>query len=77
MLNAILANECSFSEYPDLKSELQLTQCAKSINNNVQHMDLSIGGINIPNLNKYRATSQPFNFTFSNDNIAGVKAGKE
>jgi hypothetical protein len=62
----LIANECSYAENPNLKTTSQLIECAKSANNNLNYLKLSIDGINIPNLEKYRITSTNlFNFTFA------------
>jgi hypothetical protein len=67
----LIANECSYAENPNLKSPSQLIDCAKSADNNLKYLQLSIDGVAIPDLQKYRITStQLFNFTFAKDNIA-------
>jgi hypothetical protein len=72
----LIANECSYAENPNLKTPSQLIDCAKSADNNLNYLTLSIDGVTIPNLEKYRITSTKlFNFTFVNDNIAGVPPG--
>jgi hypothetical protein len=70
----MISNECSYAEYPSLKDAAQLRNCAISANN-IQHLEFSVDGINIPDAQKYRATTSLFNFTFSDKNIAGVAAG--
>ena len=72
----LIANECSYAENPNLKSVSQLIDCAKSADNNLNYLQLSIDGVTIPNMEKYRITSTKlFNFTFVKDNIAGVSPG--
>jgi hypothetical protein len=72
----LVANECSYAENPNLKSPSQLIDCAKSADNNLKYLQLSIDGVAIPDLEKYRVTStQLFNFTFAKDNIAGAPPG--
>ena len=72
----IISNECSYAENANLKTPSQLIDCAKSPNKNLNYLQLSIDGVPIPNLDKYRITSTKlFNFTFAKDNIAGVPPG--
>jgi hypothetical protein len=72
----LIANECSYAENPNLKTPSQLIDCAKSADNNLNYLTLSIDGVPIPNLEKYRITSTKlFNFNFVKDNIAGVPPG--
>jgi hypothetical protein len=73
----LIANECSYAENPNLKSVSQLIDCAKSADNNLNYLQLSIDGVTIPNMEKYRITSTKlFNFTFVKDNIAGTPPGQ-
>jgi hypothetical protein len=72
----LIANECSYAENPNLKSASQLIDCAKSADNNLKYLTLSIDGVAVPDLEKYRITSTKlFNFTFAKDNIAGAPPG--
>lgn len=75
ILFPIIASECSYAENPDLKTQSQLLTCALGPDDTVKHMDLSIDGVSIPNLVKYRAHSSLFNFTFTKDNLGGVSPG--
>lgn len=76
LLFPLIANECSYAENPNLKSPSQLIDCAKSADNNLKYLQLSIDGVAIPYMEKYRITStQLFNFTFGKDNIAGAPPG--
>jgi hypothetical protein len=75
LLFPLVANECSYKENPNLKTEAELRACAVDPNNGVTHLELTIDGVNIQGLEKYRAQSPLFNFTFSNDNLGGVAPG--
>jgi hypothetical protein len=44
-------------------------------NNGVTDLELTIDGVNIQDLEKYRAQSPLFNLTFSNGNLGGVAPG--
>jgi hypothetical protein len=71
----LIASECSYKENPNLKTETDLRACAIAPDNGVTHLELTVDGVNIQDLQKYRAESPPFNFTFSNDNLGGVAPG--
>ncbi len=75
LLFPLIANECSYKENPNLKTEAELRTCAVSPNNGVTDLELTIDGVNIQNMEKYRAHSPLFGFTFSDDNLAGVSPG--
>lgn len=49
----LIANECSYAENPNLKSPSQLIDCAKSADNNLKYLQLSIDGVAIPDLQKF------------------------
>lgn len=71
----IIASECSYAENPNLKTESELRACAKSPDNGVTHLELTIDGTSIKDLQKYRAESPLFKLTFSKDNLGGVTPG--
>jgi|ERR671910_430012 hypothetical protein len=68
----ILNSECSFAEFPNLKTEEQLRQCAKQMQDSVVHLEASIDGIPLTGLEKYRIQSPLFNFTLPENNILGL-----
>jgi hypothetical protein len=72
ILFTILNSECSFAEFPNLKSEEQLRQCAKQMQDSVVHLEASVNGIPLSSLEKYRIQSPLFNFTVPHDNILGL-----
>ncbi|HEX5519816.1 MAG TPA: hypothetical protein VFX18_05195 [Candidatus Nitrosocosmicus sp.] len=72
ILLTILNSECSFAEFPNLKNENQLRQCAKQMQDSVVSLQASINGINILGLDKFRIQSPLFNFTLPKNNILGL-----
>ncbi|MDQ3903411.1 MAG: cache domain-containing protein [Thermoproteota archaeon] len=74
ILFPILNSECSFAEFPKLKTLSELSMCAKSIQDQVSSLKASVDGISIPNLQEYRIQSPPFNFTLPQNNILGLPA---
>jgi hypothetical protein len=74
ILLPILNSECSFAEFPKLKTLSELRVCAKTIQDQVTTLNASVDGVPIPNLQKYRISSPPFNFTLPQNNILGMPA---
>jgi hypothetical protein len=72
ILFTILNSECSFAEFPNLKTEEQLRQCAKQMQDSVVHLEASVNGIPLTGLEKYRIQSLLFNFTIPYDSILGL-----
>jgi hypothetical protein len=70
----IINNECSVLEFPTLKTESELTSCAKQPMDKVV-LHLSIDGQEIQNLSSYRVTSPIFNVIFPSNNVFGVEGG--
>ena len=67
-----LNSECSFAEFPNLKTEEQLRQCAKQMQDSVIQLEASVNGIPLNGLEKYRIQSPLFNFTLPENNILGL-----
>ena len=65
-------SECSFAEFPKLRTLSELRVCAKTIQDQVTTLNASVDGVPIPNLQKYRIQSPPFNFTLPQNNILGL-----
>src|SRR5688572_14857423 len=63
---------CSFAEYPELKTEEDLHNCAKSDQDAVKDVKLIVDSIPIKDLQKYRVGSSLFNVTLPENNIFGV-----
>jgi hypothetical protein len=74
ILFPILNSECSFGEFPNLKTIQQLRMCAKVFQDQVIQLQASVDGMPIPDLEKYRIQSLQFNFTLPKDNILGLPA---
>jgi hypothetical protein len=75
ILFPIIIYECSYAEYPASKTESDLLSCAKSQTDHVTNLAVSVDGVNIPDLQRYRVQSALFNFTFPRDNVYGVAEG--
>ncbi|HJT85750.1 MAG TPA: hypothetical protein VJ697_14805 [Nitrososphaeraceae archaeon] len=73
---AILASPieviCTFAEYPELKTHEDLRNCAKSDQDAVKDVKLTIDSKPIRDLQKYRVQSSLFNITLPENNIFGV-----
>jgi hypothetical protein len=72
ILFPILNSECSFAEFTNLKSEEELRQCAKEIQDSVVELRASIDGNNITNLEDFRIQSPLFSFTLPENNILNL-----
>jgi hypothetical protein len=75
ILFPIINSECSFVEYPDLKTEEELQKCAKSQVDAVNNLFASIDGVELTDLKKYRISSPIFDINFPQQNIYGVQPG--
>jgi hypothetical protein len=65
--------ECSFAEYPNFRTDSELSQCAREAIDKVTFVQASIDGVEIQNIS--RTQSPLFNVTFPQENIFGVQAG--
>lgn len=74
ILVLVAGNECSYAEYPNLKSESELRSCAVS-GNEVNSIDASVDGVPIKNMRQYRVQSPYFNFTYPENNVFGGSPG--
>lgn len=72
LLFTSLNSECSFAEFPNLKTEEQLRQCAKQMQDSVIRLEASVNGIPLTGLEKYRIQSPLFNFTLPENNTLGL-----
>jgi hypothetical protein len=63
---------CSFAEYPELKTEEDLRNCAKADQDAVKDVKLIVDSTPINDLQKYRVQSPLFNVTLPENNIFGV-----
>jgi hypothetical protein len=76
ILFPVINAECSYAEYPDLRTESELRNCAVSSNDGVTELMVTIDGqpINETQLRSYRVQSPLFNLTLSENNIYGLPA---
>jgi len=75
ILLPVVNNECSYLEFPAYKTEAELTKCASSLIDKATNLKVTIDGVNIPDLNKYRFQSSLYNFTMPSDNVLGLAPG--
>lgn len=71
MINA----ECDYLAKPNLKTESQLLACAKSENEGISGLDVTVDGVKVTGLQNYRVQSSLFNFTYPSNNINGAPVG--
>jgi hypothetical protein len=64
--------ECSYAEFPDLKTESDLRACAKSGQDLATEVEVSIDGVELQNLQNYRTQSPLFDLTLPKDNVFGL-----
>jgi len=76
ILFPVINAECSYAEYPDLRTESELRSCAFSSNEGVSELMVTIDGqaIDESQLRSYRVQSPLFNLTLSENNIFGLPA---
>jgi hypothetical protein len=74
ILFPILNSECSFAEFPKLKTLYELRICAKTIQDQVSNLTASVDEVPISNLERYRIQSPSFNFSLPKNNILGLPA---
>ena len=74
LLITILNSECSYAEFKELKTEEELRECAKNIQDFVTGAKASLNNITIPNIDEYRIQTDLFNFTLPQDNILNLTA---
>ncbi|MDF2737572.1 MAG: hypothetical protein K0S93_1429 [Nitrososphaeraceae archaeon] len=63
---------CTFADYPELKTEDDLRNCAKSDQDAVKDVKLIVDSIPMMDLQNYRVASSLFNVTLPENNIFGV-----
>ena len=70
-----LNSECSTAEFPDLTTEEELRECAKSFQDQTTQLDFVLDGKRFEGLENNRIVSPLFNVTFPEDNLFGAPAG--
>src|SRR5918992_1303541 len=68
-------SECSYSEYPDEKTESDLLECAKTFQDQTTYAEVTINGTMIEDLDRFRIQSPLFNVIFPENNVFGISAG--
>jgi hypothetical protein len=69
ILFPILNSECSYAEYPQIKTKEKLSNCAKKIQDTIIPEFATLNGLEVPNLENYCIQSDFFNFTLPENNI--------
>jgi hypothetical protein len=75
ILFPLLDSECSYAEFPRLKTESDLRACAVAQQNEVTHIEVTIDGTTLARQQVYRVQTPLFNFTFPNNNLFGAPPG--
>jgi hypothetical protein len=75
ILFPILNSECSYAEFPKLKTESDLRKCAVSEVNQVTHVEATVDGVPLQKSQILRIQSPMFNFSFPDNNIFGAPKG--
>jgi hypothetical protein len=73
MLIPIINGECSFAEFPKMKSESELRACAKADQDKVKSIEATIDGVKLKDLQKYRVQSPLFKIILPQNNVLGLK----
>jgi pterin-4a-carbinolamine dehydratase len=76
ILFPILNSECSYIEYPLIKNEDGLINCAKSIQNHVDFLNATLDDQPLLKLDEYRIQSPLFNFSLPSNNILNLTGGE-
>ncbi len=74
LLITLLNSECSYAEFKHLKTENELRECAKNMQDLVTGGEAFLNNITIPHVEKYRIQTDLFNFTLPQDNILNLTA---
>jgi hypothetical protein len=72
ILFTILNSECSYAEFPQLKTEQDLRKCAKEMQDSVIQENASLDGVSLKGLDKYRVQYPLFTFILGRNNILGL-----
>jgi hypothetical protein len=75
ILFPIIGSECTYAEYPNVRSDSELETCARADNNAVAHLEATIDGTRLQQLEKYRILSPIFNIIIKEDNPGGAPPG--
>jgi hypothetical protein len=72
LLITLLNSECSYAEFPMLKTEDELRECAKHMQDLVVGVNASLNKAYVSNLENYRVQTDIFNFTLPENNILNL-----
>ena len=72
LLITLLNSECSYAEFLMLKTEDELRECAKRMQDLVIGVNASLNKVPISNLENYRIQTDIFNFTLPENNILNL-----
>jgi hypothetical protein len=72
LLITLLNSECSYAEFLSLKTEQELRDCTKRMQDLVVGANASLDGISLHNLENYRVPTDLFNFTLPKNNILNL-----
>ncbi len=72
LLITLLNSECSYAEFPLLKTEEELKECAKRIQDFVVGGNATLDKRPVPNSEIYRVQTNIFNFTLPENNILNI-----
>ncbi len=75
ILFPIIGSECSYAEYPNVRSDSELEVCAQADNNAIAHLEATVDGTSLQQLEKYRVLSPIFNMVIQDDNPLGAPSG--
>lgn len=67
-----ISQECSYAEFPALKTESDLRSCVRNFQDKVTDAEVTIDGMKLQNLSSYRIQSPLFNFTLPQDNVLAL-----
>ena len=65
---------CTPIDTPGASTEEEMRQCAKEDQDKVNHVSVTVDGIEVPGLTDYRFQSPLFNLTLPENNVLGVTA---
>jgi hypothetical protein len=73
ILFPIINGECSYAEFPSIKTESELRACAKADQDKVRSIEATVDGVKLKDLQKYRVQSPLFSITLPKDNVLGLE----
>ena len=76
ILYPVISSGCDYASYPNVKSEPALVSCAQADDTRSINLQATVDGVNIKQLDKYRATSPLFSVTYPPHNLFGSPAGQ-